>query len=82
MTKNRLVYLSIALAILTCILIVLLLKQWQTQSAFGFAEIVLTFAIGIMGNVLAAGWFIWMFQKDDVRKMEELLATTKNINRI
>jgi hypothetical protein len=82
MMKNRLVYLSLALATLTLILILVLITRWRSQAAFGVAEIVVTFAIGILGNVLATGWFIWMFQKDDAREMEDLSTTTKNINRI
>jgi hypothetical protein len=80
MTKKRLLYLSVGLGALVLILLLVLILRWESRAAFSFVEILVTFTIGLLGNVLAAGWFIWLFQKDDLYRMDHLMTTTDKIN--
>jgi hypothetical protein len=70
--RNRLIIISITLSVVVVMLGAFLVQRSNQGTAFGFLELFMTFAIGVLGNVLAASWFIWMFQHNDSSRLDEI----------
>jgi hypothetical protein len=75
LTRNRLIWISIGLAVLVLLLSWFLIARLQERAVFGVLEVLVTFAIGLLGNVLATGWFVSMFQRDDRLLLAEIHHT-------
>src|ERR1041384_758285 len=79
LTKRQLLILvCLVVAVALLLLISFLINRWNRQAVFGLLELLVTFAIGLLGNVLAAGLFILMFERNDV--LEDLRKKIDNVD--
>ena len=83
-TRRHPLLIYITLITLTLIVIGLigfLINRLKVDDAvLGLVEVLVTIAIGLLSNVVAAGWFILLFQRHDASRMEFLATTVKNID--
>ena len=78
LTKRQLIWVCLVLAVVLLLLIGFLISQWNRQAVFGLLELLVTFAIGLLGNVLAAGLFILMFERNDL--LEDIRKKIDNVD--